>query len=182
MTARNSLTYSRRTGIWTALGISAGISWHIFYCVAGLAFVISKSILFFNFIKLLGAGYLIFVGIKSLRSKSSTVKLGEHDKKSDISRRHAFKIGFLTNVLNPKATVFFLSIFTLVIAPDTPAYLLAIISGVMIATTAGWFSLVAIFLTQHHVRAVYHRFQGTFNKTFGGILIALGIKVAVTEK
>lgn len=182
MTARNSLAYSRRTGIWTAFGIAIGISWHIFYCIAGLAFVISRSILLFNSIKFLGAGYLMYIGIKSLRAKSSAVELGEQEKKSDISRSKALKIGFLTNVLNPKATVFFLSLFTLVISPDAPAGVLAIISVIMIVLTAAWFSLVAVFLTQRRVRSVFNRFQGAFNKTFGGILIALGVKVALTER
>lgn len=62
--ARNSLTYSRKTGIWTAVGFGLGISVHILYCLAGLALIISQSILLFNFIKYLGASYLVYIGIK----------------------------------------------------------------------------------------------------------------------
>ena len=182
MCVRNSLTYSRRTGVWTAVGFGAGIAVHVFYSVAGLALVISKSILLFNIIKFLGAGYLIYIGVKSVLSKSSKIELGEHHKKDDISAISAVKIGFLTNVLNPKATLFFLSLFTLVISPDTPTAIMGIMSTIMIINTMLWFSLVAIFLTQSKIRSVFEKFQDAFNKTLGGLLIALGIKVALADK
>ena len=85
MACRNSLTYSRKTGIYTAVGFGIGIAVHIFYSLAGLALIISKSILLFNTIKFLGAGYLIYIGLKSVLSKSSKIELGEHDKKEDIT-------------------------------------------------------------------------------------------------
>lgn len=179
---RNSLTYSRKTGIWTAVGFGAGISIHILYSFAGLAFLISKYILLFNTIKFIGAGYLVYIGIKSLRSKSSKINIEKQEKKEDISAKAAFKIGFLTNVLNPKATLFFLSLFTLAITQTTPLYVTGIISIILISETIVWFSLVAIFLTQEKIRTAFGKYQGLFNKTFGGLLIALGIKVALTKK
>jgi RhtB (resistance to homoserine/threonine) family protein len=179
---RNSLTYSRKTGIWTAVGFGIGIIVHIFYSLAGLALVISKSILLFNVIKFLGAGYLIYIGLKSILSKSSAIDLGEQDKKDDISPLAAIKIGFLTNALNPKATLFFLSLFTLVISPETPMPIMIVISAIMVINTMLWFSLVAVFLTQKRIRLIFERSQGVFNKTLGGLLIALGIKVALSEK
>jgi len=182
MAVRNSLTYSRRTGIWTAVGIGMGIMVHIFYSVAGLALIISKSILLFNAIKFLGAGYLIYIGIKSFRSKSSHIDVGRNEKKTDISALRAIRIGFLTNVLNPKATIFFLSLFTLVLAPDTPGSILAVLSVIMVTSTMCWFSLVAIMLTHRKIRGVYERFQGVFSKTFGALLVGLGVKVALSHR
>lgn len=182
MCVRNSLTYSRRTGVWTAVGFGLGIAVHITYCLAGLAFVISQSILFFNSIKLLGAGYLIYIGLKSFFSKSSKIEVAEQEKKADISPVAAVKIGFLTNVLNPKATVFYLSLFTLVIDPKTPAYIMGVMSFIMVGEIIAWFSFVAILLTHKHIRSVFEKSQGIFNKTLGGLLVALGVKVAFAEK
>jgi RhtB (resistance to homoserine/threonine) family protein len=182
MACRNSLTYSRKTGIWTAVGFGLGIAVHIVYSLAGLALIISKSILLFNAIKFLGAAYLIYIGLKSVLSKSSKIELGEQTKKKDITHFAAIRIGFLTNVLNPKATLFFLSLFTLVISPATPLPIMSILAAIMVINTMLWFSLVAVFLTQKRMRSIFERFQGIFNKTFGGLLIALGIKVAFTEK
>ena len=182
MACRNSLTYSRKTGIWTAVGFGFGIAVHVFYSLAGLALIISKSILLFNAIKFLGAGYLIYIGLKSVLSKSSKIELGEQHKKEAITRFAAIRIGFLTNVLNPKATLFFLSLFTLVISPETPLPIMSVMGVIMIVNTMLWFSLVAVFLTQKRIRSIFERFQGVFNKALGGLLIALGIKVALTEK
>jgi RhtB (resistance to homoserine/threonine) family protein len=182
MAVRNSLTYSRKTGIWTSIGIGIGILVHISYCVAGLAIVISQSIILFNAFKYLGAIYLIYIGIKSLRARSQKLEIKDKEKKPDISAFKAVKIGFLTNVLNPKATLYFLSLFTLVISPDTPAMILVILSAVMTLETILWFSLVSIFLTQAPIRKIFEKSQGIFNKTLGGLLVALGIKVALTEE
>lgn len=179
---RNSLTYSRKAGIWTAVGFGAGIAVHITYSLAGLAFVISQSIILFNAIKFLGAGYLIYIGWKSLRAQSSSLEVAATERSQDISALSAVKIGFLTNVLNPKATLFILSLFTLVISPDTPLSIMAIMSAIMVGNTIIWFSLVAMLLSQQRIRSLFERFQNMFNKTLGGLLIALGIKVALTKK
>lgn len=182
MAVRNSLIYSRRTGIWTAVGFGCGIAVHISYSLAGLALVISRSILLFNAIKLLGAAYLVYIGVRSIFSKASAIEVGDPNRMADIGALAGLRIGFLTNVLNPKATLFFLSLFTLVISPDTPLPVLGVLSAIMIGNTVLWFSLVSIFLSQKRIRATFERFQGHFNKSLGVLLIALGIKVALTSR
>lgn len=178
MAIKNSLTYSRKTGIYTAIGFGLGIAVHIFYSLAGLALLISKSIVIFNLIKYLGVTYLLYLGFKSLISSSSDIKIENQIHIKDISPLKAISQGFLTNVLNPKATLFFLSLFTLVISPQTANTTLFFISFILIFNTALWFSLVAIFLTQKRMRVIYNRYQKYFNKLFGGVLIALGLKIA----
>ncbi len=182
MCIRNALTYSRKTGIWTAVGFGMGIAVHTIYSLAGVAIIISQSILLFNTIKYLGAAYLIYIGIKSILSKSSHIDTKKQHKKQDISPLAAVKIGFLTNVLNPKATLFFLSLFTIVISPETPTIIMVIMSAIMVLNTILWFSLVSIFLTQHKIKGVFERTQSIFNKIFGGLLITLGVKVALSNK
>lgn len=182
MCVRNSLAYSRKIGIWTAIGFGIGIAGHIFYSLAGLALLISKSILLFNSIKFLGAGYLIYIGFRSLVSKSSKIKIDELQKKENISSLAAIKIGFLTNILNPKATLLFLSLFTLVISPNTPVPVMGVVSIIMIINTILWFSFVAIFITQNKIRLIFEKYQNIFSKTLGGLLIALGIRVAFAKK
>lgn len=182
LAARNSLAYSRRTGIWTAVGFGCGIAVHIGYSLAGLALIISRSIFLFNAIKLLGAAYLVYIGARSLLSRSGRLAIGEQSRRADIPALAAVRMGFLTNVLNPKATLFFLSLFTLVIAPDTPPPVLAVLSVILVGDTILWFSLVAVFLSQRGIRSGFERFQGAFNKTLGGLLIAVGVKVALTQR
>lgn len=181
MAVRNSLRYSRKTGIYTAVGFGAGIAVHILYCAVGLAFIISKSILIFSIIKYLGAAYLIYIGIKSVLSKSEKLQIGAIQKEADITPFQAIKIGFLTNVLNPKATLFYLGLFTFVISPQTATLIILSASIIMIATIIAWFSLVAIFFTNSHIRGIYQKFQTAINKTLGGFLILLGINIALAK-
>lgn len=178
MITRNSLIYSRRTGIYSAIGLGLGILVHVTYSLVGIGLIISKSIVLFNIIKFIGAGYLIYIGYKSLTSKSSKTYVIVGSQRKDLSRLAAIRIGFITNVTNPKATLFFLSLFTLVINPDTPLFLKVIMGTEMSIVTFLWFTFVA-YLTSHHiVKSRIGGIQHFAEKFIGVLLIALGIKVA----
>jgi RhtB (resistance to homoserine/threonine) family protein len=182
MTVKNSLKYSRRSGIYTGIGIALGLTVHLFYCAAGIGLLISKSIILFNVIKMLGAGYLIYIGLSSILAKSSHLEISEQNTGTDLKRFEAFKMGFLCNVLNPKATLFFLSLFTFVISNTTPLYIILIISFIIIATALVWFTIVSIFFTQQNVQQFFQRFGTSINRILGGLLVAIGIKIALTFK
>ena len=182
MAVRNSLNYSRRTGIFTGFGIGLGLTVHIIYCAAGIGYIISKSIIVFSIIKYLGAAYLIYIGIRSALAKRSNIEISAEKESVDLTRLQAVKMGFLTNVLNPKATMFFLGLFTFVIGPDTPVYVVVIISLIMILTAIIWFTIVAVFFTQKRIQDSFIRFEGVINKTFGALLIFLGIKIALMQR
>lgn len=182
MTVKNSLRYSRRTGIFTSFGIALGLSVHIIYCAVGVGYLISKSIILFSVIKFLGAGYLIYIGVSSILSKESKHQIIEDKSIADLTRMQAFRMGFLTNVLNPKATLFFLSLFTFVINPAIPSYIIFIISVIIIATALAWFTAVSIFFTQQNVQRSFLKFEKIINRFFGGLLVLIGIKIALTFK
>lgn len=181
MICRNSLIYSKKTGIYTAVGLGAGTAVHTLYSIAGLALVISKSIIVFNLIKYAGALYLVYIGIKSIKSSGINLSQEKTSVVSNISSFQAIKMGFLTNVLNPKATLFFLSLFTLILSPETPTALLIIASVLMVMNTVIYFSIIAIVLNQTKVRSLFERYQTKLNKTLGVLLIGLGIKVALSK-
>jgi threonine/homoserine/homoserine lactone efflux protein len=180
MTVRNALCYSRRSGIFTSLGISAALGIHLFYCAAGIGLLISKSVVFFSLIKFLGVGYLIYIGVASILSKKSKLDVSAEKSLLDLTRLQAFKMGFLTNVLNPKATLFFLSLFTFVIGSSTPVYIILIISAIIMVTAFTWFSIVSIFLAQPNVQRIFLKYERIINFTLGGFLIFLGVKIALT--
>jgi RhtB (resistance to homoserine/threonine) family protein len=182
MAVKNSIRYSRRSGIFTGLGIGLGLSLHIMYCAAGIGYLISKSIILFTIIKFLGAGYLIYIGVCTFISKGTNIDIAEDKVVIDLTRFQAFKTGFLTNVLNPKATLFFLSLFTFVVNHDTPWYIVLIISAMMVLTAIVWFTLVAVFLTQKRIIKAFSRFEYYLNKFFGALLVAIGVKIAFTFK
>lgn len=180
VTVRNSLCYSQRAGIFTALGISLALCVHLFYCAAGIGYIISTSVVLFSILKLLGAAYLIYLGVSSFIAKGSRIDLTEERTGTDLTRLKAFRIGFLTNVLNPKATLFFLSLFTLVIGNSTPIYIILTISAIIILTAFTWFTIVSIFLAQQNVQRVFLKYEKIINRTLGGFLVFLGIKIILT--
>lgn len=179
--SKNSLTHSRKTGIYTALGLGLGISVHVTYSLFGIGLIISQSVFLFSIIKLAGAGYLVYIGIKALQSKpqiSSAQDVYVSVEQTELSIFEAIKMGFLTNVLNPKATLFFLGLFTQVIDPTTPVWVQTVYGLEMAVMTFVWFSLVALFFSHEKVRGRFARVSHYVDRVLGGVLVALGIKIA----
>jgi RhtB (resistance to homoserine/threonine) family protein len=180
MITRNSLIYSRRTGLYSSIGLGLGILVHVTYSLIGLGYIISKSILLFSLIKYLGAAYLIYIGYKSLTSKARFSEQNGSTQKKDISKLEAIKIGFLTNVLNPKATLFFLSLFTIIVTPQTPFAIKLFMGIEMSAVTIIWFAFVAYLFSHQFVTRRIHKIQHLAEKFIGIVLIGLGVKVALS--
>jgi RhtB (resistance to homoserine/threonine) family protein len=182
MITRNSLVYSRRVGMLSAIGLALGIATHVSYSLVGIGLLISRSIILFSIIKWCGAGYLIYIGWKSLRSKPppKTIHTLEGTR-DDLSNFAAIRLGFFTNILNPKVTLFMLSVFTQVIKSTTPTVIQLMYGMEMAIMTFLWFSFVAIVLSHHLIRRVFQRIQHYIEKVMGAILIALGVKVALEK-
>ncbi|SNS22167.1 LysE family translocator [Pseudomonas segetis] len=179
---RESVGFGRRAGIYTALGVGVGIFVHVAYSLLGIGLIVSQSIVLFNALKWLAAAYLLYIGIKALRAKPADPASLDLDKPAgERSARGAFVTGFVTNGLNPKATLFFLSLFTVVINPHTPLLVQAGYGVYLAAATALWFCLVAMLFSQQLVRAGFARLGHWFDRLMGVVLVGLGIKLAFTS-
>ncbi|MBI2036253.1 LysE family transporter [Candidatus Microgenomates bacterium] len=177
---RNSLVYSRKTGIWTAVGIAAGNVIHITYSITGIALIISTSDIAFSVIKFLGVGYLAYLGIKTLLVKiapqKASITLNEH---KDISPFSAVKIGFLTNILSPMASLFFASIFATVMGSGAPFWVVVFLWIAMPLNSFIMSSILSTFFTQKRVRVVYTKYENIVNKFLGVALLAFAIIIAL---
>ncbi|WP_428026494.1 LysE family translocator [Arcobacter sp.] len=179
MVTRNSIFYSRKAGLYSAIGISIAIWVHVAYSIAGLALIISNSIILFSIIKYLGAAYLIYIGWKTFTSKS-LADVNESKSDIDLSRWNAFKIGFITNVLNPKTTIFFLSIFTQLVTVNTPLWL-QIVYGVIISFAhLVWFVSVSFLFSHPMLLRKFTQYKKVVERVVGSVLITFGLKVAVS--
>lgn len=176
MVVKNALTYSRKIGVYTALGIGSGIIVHIVYTFLGIGLLIKEIPALFDLIKYIGGIYIVYMGIMSIRSNSNNKVVHEGEKVA-ISNFKAYRIGFLTNALNPKASLFFLSLFTLMVKPDTNPYVLSILGVLLVLQTTGWFILISYFFTQEKIQKRYFQYERTINVVFGVVLILLAIKV-----
>lgn len=177
---RESVARGRATAIWTALGVGSGILLHVTYSLLGIGLLISQSILLFSLLKWLAAAYLVYLGVRALQAKPlQTAEPAASG--AGRSARAAFLGGLVVNGLNPKATLFFLSLFTLVINPNTPL-LIQLGYGLYLAVaTTAWFCLVALLFSQARVRAGFLRLGHWFERGTGVVLIALGLRVAISE-
>lgn len=179
LVTRNTLKYSRRIGIASSFGIALGLLVHITYSLIGIAVLISKSTLLFRVIKYVGAAYLIYLGYKSLTSKQPSSSVDAKHANKDISLREAVKMGFMTNVTNPNVTLFFLSLFTVIIPPTTPLFLRLLMAAEMLVATLIWYSFISTLVSHHAVKSRFHQFQYTVEKIIGVVFILLAIKVAL---
>lgn len=185
LVTKNTLLHSRRSGVFTTFGISAANLIHMTYCVLGLAIVISNSLLLFSVIKYIGAVYLIYLGIKSLLSKqpehliSSSGKPFKRSIQSDLA---SFRQGFLCNLLNPKATLFFLALFTTIIKPNSPSFWLIIFVIEMLSIVILWFISLTFILSHPRVTSLLEKAEKYIAKALGVFLIGFGIVLACVKK
>ncbi|NER61764.1 LysE family transporter [Pseudomonas sp. MAFF212428] len=179
---RESVSHGRRAGTWTAFGVGSAIFLHVGYSLLGIGLIVSQSIMLFNVLKWLAAAYLVYIGIKALRARPAAPG-SDNIQVSTVERtpRAAFVAGFMTNGLNPKATLFFLSLFTVVINPHTPLLVQAGYGVYLALATGLWFCLVARLFSHARVRSGFARLGHWFDRGMGAVLVALGIKIAFTE-
>lgn len=188
ISVRNSVLHSRKAGIMTAFGIGAGNLIHVTYCIMGIAALIASSVTLFNIIKYVGAAYLIYIGYKALRSKGydnerviADNEKASEDKRVDIGAFKAFKNGLWTNLLNPKATMFWFALFTQIIEPGTLLIEKAIMGSVSCFVVTIWFCGVAVILNQRTIRRAFMSMAAWIDRVCGTALIALGIKLALSK-
>ena len=179
---KNAVSRGRRHGVATALGAAAGMVIHTTYSLLGVALVISQSIFLFNIAKAIGACYLLWIGAKAMLSKKASAADLPTPDAAPVPLSKSLTQGFLTNVLNPKATLFFLSIFSLVISPATPNWVKLVYGAEMTLATAAWFAFVATFLTVPAVQARYQAFGHWLDRVMGAVLLALGAKILLERK
>lgn len=182
MVVKNSLLYNRKSGIFTALGVSCSIFIHSSYCILGLAIIISKSLLMFSIIKYCGAAYLIYIGTKSLLAKYKVTEIIEQPSSIKFNAYQHFLQGLLCNLLNPKAIMFILAFFTLIIKPTT-SWVAQVGFGIEIALIHFlWFSCLALMITHQRVKTQLNKIQHYIIKIMGIVLIGFGARIALVTQ
>lgn len=179
MVTRNSLMLSRRAGVLTALGIGLGVLIHVAYTLVGVGLLIQQSLWLFNAIKLAGAAYLIYLGVKMLRAQPGGAQ--PHGAEVPLPDAAALHTGFLTNALNPKTTVFIVSLFMQVVRPDTPLAVQIGYGAFISVAHMVWFGLVALCFSAEAVRDRLLAVRYWIDRAFGGLLVGFGTWLAVAR-
>src|SRR6218665_479353 len=172
-----SLSYGTKAGIFAALGIGVGCFVHIFASVIGLSLIIRQSEFLFNLIRYAGAAYLIYIGIRSFLEKPSTMLVNQAQVKKDSSLK-TLRQGAITNVLNPKVSLFFLAFLPQFVdnqAEDVTTQILVLglwfnVSGTVVNI------LIALLFSKIVSRlSKFQQFWKWQNKVSGAVLVGLGL-------
>jgi RhtB (resistance to homoserine/threonine) family protein len=182
------INQGRRAAIFSSVGIGLGIMLHVMYSILGLSLLIKNTPMLYNIMLYAAAGYLFYIGVLALRSQpseSAVIALNDNGlasrsgSKSEQSIWQAFRLGFVTNGLNPKATLFFLSLFSVVVAPTTNdavrwGY------GVYLAVATGiWFITLSVLLSTSHIEQYLQQYRHVIDRLMGVVLIVLAISLVL---
>ncbi|WP_373777544.1 LysE family translocator [Glaesserella sp.] len=176
--SQQTLSRGRIAGLTCALGVGLGFGVHLLYSVLGLAAVIANAAWLLTAIKIIGGAYLIYLGYQGLKAKAKheVIEIKQESVAPESLWKTLWK-GFLCNVLNPKAPVYLVSVFTVVLSPDMPLWQLSIYGVWMMFLLFAWFATVAFLLS---IPSVNHQFQKAghwIDRVLGAVMAGLGIKV-----
>lgn len=169
---RQTLAHGRRAGLTTAWGIAAGIVFHVAYALFGLGWLLQQLPVLLDVLRYAGAGFLLWMGFRALRSVAQGPAAAQP---IEPAARNDFLIGFTTNLLNPKATLFFVALCSALVTTPTPLHLKLALAVWITLSTGLWFSLVAVTLGQPRVRQALSAYAHWIDRGMGLLLIALGL-------
>ncbi len=179
--SQQTLSRGRLAGLMCAVGIALGLGVHITYSVLGLAAVIASASWLLSAIKIVGGIYLIYLGIQGLSAKMrrEVVEVSAVGNAPSDLKTVTWK-GFLCNVLNPKAPVYLVSVFTVVLSPSMPLWQLTVYGIWMMILQCIWFAIVACLLSIPKVNYQFQKAGHWVDRVLGSVLAGLGIKVILS--
>ncbi|MBL4764667.1 MAG: LysE family translocator [Colwellia sp.] len=183
---KQSIRYDRRTAIFTSFGIAAGILLHVTYSLVGIGLLIASDERLYTALKYLAASYFCYIAWHGLRAKKPEAINNEFQESSRLitqipSAKKAFFTGFLINGLNVKATLFFVSLFSVIIIPETPFAIKLSYGLYMTMATAAWFVLLSYLLTQTRVRNFLQIKGYLLDRVMGAVLLFLAIQLVLSD-
>jgi threonine/homoserine/homoserine lactone efflux protein len=203
---KQSIRYNRRIAMYTSLGIAAGIILHVTYSLVGIGLLIASDERLFTALKYIAACYFCYIAWHGIRAKKPVIvtQSSKDDKSDELlssdsqisiesesackvesvetpSAKKAFFTGFLINGLNVKATLFFVSLFSVVIVPETPLSIKLAYGLYLVLATGVWFCFLSYLLTQEKVSELLQRKGYIFDRIMGVVLLLLAIQLVLSD-
>lgn len=189
---KNSLAHGRMSGLGTACGIVTANLCHVTMNLLGIGLVIAESPMAFKVMQVLGAAYLMYLGYKGLIAKAVSVENGVQSLRAaapleatPLARgtqdHNGWYTGFLTGLLNPKACMFFLSFFSVLVEPSTALHTKVFYGLWICAIALLWFSTVALFFTNPVVSGRLQHYKHWLERVTGVFLIGLALKLLTSD-
>ncbi|MFA0217337.1 LysE family translocator [Vibrio cyclitrophicus] len=184
LVVQNATRHGRQTGLYIALGLSCGILLHSLLSLTGISYLVHQQPTLFAIIQLAGGSYLLYLGYGALKATWYTIQ--HHDDDTDsvhstdlilTNKREAFSMGFATNILNPKALVFFISLMSSLVPADMSlsgkGFALLILFGLSLF----WFSLLAWMLSTKALQKKLHEATVYIDGLCGAVFTIIGVSI-----
>jgi len=181
LAARTSMREGMARGIWLSVGIGIGACIWAVAALFGLALLFKLAPMLLTALKVIGAGYLLYLAWKMWQHAPDPVDTqlpeGTDTHRSGLG---LLWLGITTQLANPKPAVFFGTIFLTLVPPDAPFWTVAAILGIIFFNDAGWNVVVSRIFSLERTRRAYLRLKTLIDRIFAGFLSALGVKLALT--
>lgn len=174
--AKNSIAISRKHGLFTALGTGTGAAFFGFLAIIGLQAVLLAVPSAYLALKICGGLYLLYLAYKIIKHAKDPMTQPDGSLQS-MSHAQAYRLGFITQLSNPKIAIVLASIFTALLPKEIPTYYYVVLPLLCFFIDAGWYSLVAVALSAEGPRRVYLKFKKVFDRIAGGVMSLLGLKL-----
>lgn len=189
LVTRNALANGRHAALWTALGINSGLLFWAVASGAGLAALLTASATAFTALKLAGAAYLLLLGIRTILQTRTRHATGDGNTPDTtaaylpLGARAAYRQGLLNNMLNPKVGVFYTTFLPQFIAPGDPVLLRSLLLGGMHSVLGlTWLSCYALLVTRAGAILRSASVSRAIDRVTGTVLIAFGLRLAITSR
>lgn len=180
---RNALSGGRNVALATALGNSLGVlTWGVLSAL-GVSALVAASEIAFTALKLVGAGTLVYLGMRSLLRRTGGMSHAVGAEAPMPRSSAAFRDGLATSLANPKLAVFFIALFPQFVGEGSPVLPAALgMAGLIVAFDLTWFSVLAVVIDRTRRAFVGSGFARRLEQTMGAVLIGLGARVALEHR
>ena len=176
---QTSIRNTRRSGLVSASGVALASALWAVAVLSGVSVLFETAAWLYVTLKLLGGAYLVYLGVQSWRHAKEPLVIKTTEPVENDSSWHSFRLGFMTN---PKAVVFFGSIFAALLTPSLPLWVRAMAVGVVLFNALWWYSLVAVMFSAVKVQRAYARAKRHIDRVMGGFLILLGFRLMFSSR
>ena len=181
---KNAVLHGRRAALGTSFGVNAGLAVWTLASALGVASLVRASATAFTVLKLIGAVYLIWLGIQALRAAGTrTADAGAGPTRKVLDARDGFRQGMLSNLANPKIAVFFTSLLPQFIGPDRSVLVpFLLLGGVFVLMTLVWLSAYSLLAVRASAVLQRPRVRAAIDRLSGVVLIGLGVRLATEHR
>jgi threonine/homoserine/homoserine lactone efflux protein len=177
LVVRNALVSGAGAARRTALGTSTGLLVWGAASACGVAAILNASAEVFTTLKLVGAAYLVWLGLKAIRHA------GAHEPAARAGGGSSFRQGLLCNLLNPKAGIFFTALLPQFVSPDDPALAVSLLmTAIAAATSLAWLSVYAVLVPRAGDVLRRAPVRRALDRATGAVLIGLGVRLALSRR